>query len=169
MVGLLIQLLWAWNFFLKRNEEKWVKRVSPDNFFNHKTFFFPFSPKFFIFSWLIEIFMRTFLVWSYNWGERLGLRKLHSELVYLKIKPIHFPFLHQQNPKINLENRNTFWPTTLQRKRKEGIRMHLNIHNLRNRQRGFPFLVWWRRRKNTLMCVCVLVICLSFDVFAVDF
>lgn len=69
---------------------------------------------------------------------RLRLRtweSFHSELVYLKIKPIHFPFLSPeapQNPKINLENQNTFWPTTLpeMRRRRKGasIRMHLNTH-----------------------------------------
>lgn len=44
----------------------------------------------------------------------LGFRKLHSDLVYLNIKPIHFPFsltFLNRNSKINLENQNTFWPT----------------------------------------------------------
>lgn len=44
----------------------------------------------------------------------LGFIKLHSDLVHLKIKPIHFPSsltILDRNPKINLENQNTFWPT----------------------------------------------------------
>lgn len=94
--------------------------------------------------------------------EASDLEKLHySELVYLKIKPIHFPSPNRPipGPKINLENQNTFWPTTLQRKRKgehQNAPKHTHTHNLRNRQRGFPFSGAGEaaRRKNILMRVC---------------
>lgn len=94
--------------------------------------------------------------------------------------PFHQVSTSNSNPRINLENQNTFWPTpNTHSPEKEEYRMHLNklASDLRNRERGFPF--WCRKntaeRRRRHECVRTLVLrcfcgnALSYHNFAFTF
>lgn len=121
------------------------------------------------------MFMHAWVVlWSQTGrGENLGLRKLHSEPVYLKIKPIHFPFhkhtprlvAHSESGKLTQKTETLFGlhQSGLRReKRRKEYQVHLSTHT-QFTQPETRFSFFWLLRKqparNILMRVFVLRAC----------